>query len=844
MAEALIIKTNIPLHKVALPVSILVAFMGAVVITGWHLKLPALLQIHPSFTPMQYNTALGFLLSGLALLFYLLSQLQLSRVLAAGVLLIGVLTGLQMLLGLDFHIDQLFMDHYIMVKTVSLGRMAPNTALCFVLISVSLLLASAPLSTNVRAIATAVLSPIIIAFALISLLGGYVFGAAAALGWGSLTGMAVHTSAGFLVLGLSSFSLQPNGVQRNFLPSMAIALLVSTLGIWMALEAEGVALQQHYITQQTQQLRNDAQVKLKEQRLALERMALRRQQSDVISEIEGKSDAQGYIDDLGFLFIGYYGRDPRLMWTAGNQTIASVLTSPLPIDQCRNLYSPTNQLIYHLTTAEPLLLEMLPLRHNNQPDGCLLAISSWTQFFTVIRRHQVAPYPLSVFIAEQPIIQEPSDGIWHTKEKLNAEEFDIGIQITPTEAQLNVSNKPEIVLASGLVLSALTLFAFFWVGVARRHAAESEALGREVQSESSFRQQVIEHAPYGILLSDSDGAIQLVNDSLRRLLGYESDELIGEPIETLVPKNLRNKHTHKRKDYTNNQQSARRMAPSLQVLGQHKDGHHIPIEVSLATFGEGANSRVIAIIIDVSERNDAQRQIETQLKELTSVNAELDNFAYVASHDLKSPLRGIEQIASWIEEDLSDSLDPDTQENLHHMRSRIKRMGALLDDLLDYSRAGREKGELIQVDTQDLVNSVFDLAANEKGIRLQTTEKMPTLQTHRTPLEMVFRNLITNAIKHHDKPRGLISISAITTDEGTEFSVTDDGPGIIPEHQQRVFAMFQTLKPRDEVEGSGMGLALVKKIIESFGGWVTLESDGSCGCTFRFLWPATIVTRN
>lgn len=244
-----------------------------------------------------------------------------------------------------------------------------------------------------------------------------------------------------------------------------------------------------------------------------------------------------------------------------------------------------------------------------------------------------------------------------------------------------------------------------------------------------------------------------------------------------------------------------------------------------------------------NEKKNALRladKVEIQLKELTIINTELDNFVYVASHDLKSPLRGLEQLASWIEEDLSDSLDPETQENLRDMHKRINRMEQLLDDLLDYSLIGRSQGQVTQVNTKALVKDVFDRTAHHKNIRLQVSENLPTLKAHRTPLEIIFRNLISNALKHHDKQNGLISISASSTAEGVEFSITDDGPGISLEHQQRVFTMFQTLKPRDEVEGSGMGLALVKKSIESVGGWVKLESDGEHGCTFRFMWPTTM----
>ena len=138
---------------------------------------------------------------------------------------------------------------------------------------------------------------------------------------------------------------------------------------------------------------------------------------------------------------------------------------------------------------------------------------------------------------------------------------------------------------------------------------------------------------------------------------------------------------------------------------------------------------------------------------------------------------------------------------------------------------------------RDRVTDIFEMTSPEKQIRLQAATDLPVLQTRKVPLELVLRNLINNAIKHHDKPEGVIAVSARPIADGYEFAVSDDGPGIPLEHQQRVFAMFQTLKPRDEVEGSGIGLALVKKAVESMGGVVSVESDGIRGCTFRFTWP-------
>ncbi len=250
----------------------------------------------------------------------------------------------------------------------------------------------------------------------------------------------------------------------------------------------------------------------------------------------------------------------------------------------------------------------------------------------------------------------------------------------------------------------------------------------------------------------------------------------------------------------------------------------------------GVARRLAGIVQDISERKQAEQRQLALLKKLTSINEELNNFTFVASHDLKSPLRGIDQLASWITEDLGDDISSETQGHLRLMRNRIKRMEMLLDDLLHYARIGQADNAEITVNTDELVRDIVDLVATSKKVNLQTPEKLPILLTQKAPLDLVLRNLISNAIKHHDKPECTITISARAITDGVEFSVTDDGSGILPEYHQRVFSIFQTLKTRDQAEGSGMGLALVKKTVELMGGTITLESDGRRGCTFRFSW--------
>ncbi len=237
--------------------------------------------------------------------------------------------------------------------------------------------------------------------------------------------------------------------------------------------------------------------------------------------------------------------------------------------------------------------------------------------------------------------------------------------------------------------------------------------------------------------------------------------------------------------------------------------------------------------------NDMLAQIEARQLDLERSNRDLDQFAYVASHDLKAPLRAISTLSAWLEEDLEDTLEGTAKEQLQLLRSRVHRMDSLIDGVLRYSRAGRMDNEGERVDVGELLRDLVDMLDPPQGLEVELGPDMPVLITKRLRLSQVFSNLINNAIKYHDRSEGLITVTGSRDTDGTHvFEVSDDGPGIAEQHHQRIFVMFQTLQARDEVESTGLGLSLVKKLVEEEGGTIGVRSVPGAGATFRFTWPA------
>lgn len=250
------------------------------------------------------------------------------------------------------------------------------------------------------------------------------------------------------------------------------------------------------------------------------------------------------------------------------------------------------------------------------------------------------------------------------------------------------------------------------------------------------------------------------------------------------------------------------------------------------------------------ELENRQMQLQARAGELASLNhtlvqmndtlaernRDLDDFSHIVSHDLKAPLRAISNLSVWIEEDLADKLTPENRKQMSLLRERVGRMENMIEGLLQYARWGRQTDSLELVDVRQLLAETIDSLEPPPEFDFAIDGSMPTIETQRLLLAQVFANLISNAIKHHHRSQGKIVISVRELENFYEFAVSDDGPGIAPEAQTRIFDLFQTLGKQKNRQNTGIGLATVKKIVEERGGKIEVESQLGRGTTFRFLW--------
>lgn len=350
---------------------------------------------------------------------------------------------------------------------------------------------------------------------------------------------------------------------------------------------------------------------------------------------------------------------------------------------------------------------------------------------------------------------------------------------------------------------------------------------------------MVDASPVALLLVAPSGLIEMANRQVERLSACAHDALINMPLESLIPEHAAGRHAILQ-DCFGLDAVSKMMIEGLESCWRRQDGVEVPVEISVNAIDLDGRRMLLVAISDISVRHKMQLDREIQRRELERSNRDLEAFTYIASHDLKAPLRGITHLAEWIADDIEATASPKTLDHLKTLVGRTIRLQGLLDGLLDYSRAGRDPAQFEDLNVAALVADIVALTPPPPGFTVTCAPPMPTIRSSPTPLRVVLDNLIGNAFKHHDKRIGKVTVSMQLHQGIAEFRVSDDGPGISRQFHDRVFGIFRTLASRDVLESSGVGLAIVKKMIEVHGGQIRIESAPPVrGTSFVFTWRET-----
>jgi PAS domain S-box-containing protein len=363
---------------------------------------------------------------------------------------------------------------------------------------------------------------------------------------------------------------------------------------------------------------------------------------------------------------------------------------------------------------------------------------------------------------------------------------------------------------------------------------ESKIILEKQNDELKKLSLVASNTDNAVIITGPDGIVEWVNDGFTRLTGYDFSEIIGHDSAILYGPLTNVDSIEQINERIINHQSF-----SGELQKYHKDGHTIWFQVAITPiFDENKQlTRFIKVESDITERKEAEEKMAEYYKYLEKANKELDKFAYVVSHDLKAPLRAISNLTVWIEEDIGDKFTSDTLNHFKMLKGRVDRMEGLINGILDYSKADRIKSPNIHVDVHELINEIIEMLVQDENIKISLPEKLPTLFTERMKLQQVFSNLISNSIKHGDKETTEIKVSCEEVDDDYLFAIEDNGPGIAEQYHEKIFVIFQTLQARDTFESTGVGLAIVKKIVDEIGGKIWVESEEGKFARFMLRWP-------
>lgn len=847
------------------------AALGFTVILGWHTHNMALLQIHPSFVAMVYNTALGFLLCGASLMAIAIGRPRLAIIGGVYAVVIGLLTLFEFTFAKDLGIDQLFMRHYVLVANPTPGRMALNTAIFWPLVGFGIMWMSVRPRFRLRPLVGGLIGSITFAQGLVAFCG-YLTGITTPYAWGNLTRMAVHTAFGFSLLGAGLIALAwrdhlaegSKSVPRWLPLVVGVAVAGITVCLWQALVIDQRAQTKRTVEARAALVRSELVVQLQSHILALDRMARRWQLNATKDHHERMSDAAMVVGDYkGFDGIRWVDPSNHIGWTIplqGHETEQGMYLGleerrQHALEAARNTGRLAISRPVELTTGGKGFLVLVPLSDGDNFAGYIDGFFRIQHLLdTVLSKELTSGYAV--------LVSERNDEIYHRSELSNrqgsewADTKELGlpgmdwrVEVWPekkTLAELQ-SSVSTVTLVAGLLISVVLAWTVWLAQAARNRAKTIEAtslrLKREVAERTSAenalsaaleKERLLLNSAVDVICAvDVDGKFVSVNPACQQLWGYTQEELIGRRyIELVVPDDVARTNEAAAKIRSGEN------ATDFENRYLHKNGSQVHVMWS-ASWSE-KQQLTFAVARDITQRHLVEERQKKSAIELERSNSELQDFASVASHDLQEPLRKIQSFADELRLSMGHKIDADEKDTLDRIIAAGERMRTLINDLLSFSRVTTMAKPFAMVNLNLIVKEVLsDLEARmEQTKGLVEVGDLPTIDGDPMQIYQLLQNLIGNGLKFHAPGvPPIIKISGENGGPNYRLSVADNGIGFDEKYLDRIFTVFQRLHGRKEYEGTGIGLAICRKIAERHGGQITARSAPGAGSTFTVTLP-------
>jgi PAS domain S-box-containing protein len=367
---------------------------------------------------------------------------------------------------------------------------------------------------------------------------------------------------------------------------------------------------------------------------------------------------------------------------------------------------------------------------------------------------------------------------------------------------------------------------------------EQRRAERALRQVEERMRSVVNHLVDGIISIDEIGTVVTFNPAAERIFGYGAAEVIGQNIKMLMPEPYLTEHDTYLANYLRSGQ-AKIIGIGREVVGRRKDGSTFPMDLAVSAFHLGERRHFTGIVRDISERKRAEAALNESAEDLARSNLDLEHFAYVASHDLQEPLRAVSGCVQVLQKRYQGKLDERADQLIAHTVDGVSRMQGLINDLLSYSRVGTRRKAFQAADSNVIFQQALanlEVAVTETGA-VVTHDDLPVVQADAAQLAQVFQNLLSNALKFRGPEQPRIHVGVRRQGGTWRFRIQDNGIGIQPEYFERIFILFQRLHTRNEYAGSGIGLAICKKIVERHGGCIGVESEPGRGSTFFFTIP-------